>query len=236
MKALGNDIKRTLLISRAQADTVVTFLIGPENEHVKPKTFIVHKEIACYHSLVLNAAFNSGFIEGQMQTYKLDDVSEGVFKLLVQWLYYQKLTLLPFDENWFPVSRDVEYSKILQDMNLVALYVLADRLAMPSLQDLILETIENLSDKTCAIPVGCLHYVYDNTPQGSQLRKFFVDMTGKQAEEEAFAPAKEHRLPRQFLLDLVIWHTGRRAAPEMVEPFEFFVPVQEEEDDGSERN
>src|ERR1700678_3199043 len=37
-------------------DTLVTFLIGPGNN---PKKFVVHKEVACYHSRVFDAAFNN---------------------------------------------------------------------------------------------------------------------------------------------------------------------------------
>ncbi|TVY89926.1 hypothetical protein LAWI1_G004842 [Lachnellula willkommii] len=157
----------------SQADEVVTFLVGPETKNRKPKKFIVHKEIACYHSPVLNAAFKSGFIEGRTQTYKLDDVSEGVFKLLVQWLYSQKLTVQYFDREKDPADSS------LQGKNLAALYVLADRLAMPSLQNLVLETIEDISVKSDTIPNTCLHYVYENTSKGSQLRRFFVAMNGK---------------------------------------------------------
>ncbi|TVY49272.1 hypothetical protein LCER1_G008549, partial [Lachnellula cervina] len=181
----------------SQADTLVTFLIGPENEDVKPKTFIVHKEIVCYHSPVLNAAFNSGFVEGQTQTYKLDDVSEGVFKLLVQWLYSQKLTVQDLDQK-------KDFTAIYwQDRNLAALYVLADRLAMPSLQNLVLEKIEHLSDKSSTIPTHSFYYVYNNTSKDSPLRKFFVAMSGKYANEAFYDPVDDVQYyPHQFLLDL----------------------------------
>ncbi|KAF4626618.1 hypothetical protein G7Y89_g11540 [Cudoniella acicularis] len=46
----------------SDSNFLVTFTIssGPKQE-----TFTVHKEVACYHSPVLNAAFNSDFVEGQ---------------------------------------------------------------------------------------------------------------------------------------------------------------------------
>ena len=71
----------------------VTFLIGPEPN---PAKFVVRREFACYHSKVLNTAFNSNFIEGQTQTYRLEDTTPGTFKLLVQWLYMQKLKISQF--------------------------------------------------------------------------------------------------------------------------------------------
>jgi hypothetical protein len=52
---------------------------------------MVLKEVACYYSPVFDAAFNSNFIEGQTQTCSLKDTSEGVFSLLLQWIYGQKV-------------------------------------------------------------------------------------------------------------------------------------------------
>jgi hypothetical protein len=50
-------------------------------------------EFACHYSPVLNAAFNSSFLEGQTQTYRLEDIGLSAFRLLVQWLYSQNIDL-----------------------------------------------------------------------------------------------------------------------------------------------
>ncbi|TVY15912.1 hypothetical protein LARI1_G005895 [Lachnellula arida] len=203
----------------SQADEVVTFLVGPETETQKPKTFIVHKEIACYHSPVLNAAFKSGFIDGRTQTYKLDDVSEGAFKLLVQWLYSQKFAI-----QTSPADTRDELAHI--SLDLVMLWVLADKLGIPSLQNLALERINDLSDESSTIPNDCLHYVYNNSSKDSQLRRFFTEMVGGQSEAEYFSPEEEHNIPRQMLLDLVIWSIQLRADTVSIKVSEFFVPVE----------
>lgn len=69
---------------------MVKFKFGPN-----AKVFIVHKQYAYAASDVLTAAFNteSGFIEGQTQTYTMEDVSEEVGRLLVHWIYKQKSDL-----------------------------------------------------------------------------------------------------------------------------------------------
>jgi hypothetical protein len=72
------------------------------------KAFTIHKESACHYSPPLNAAFNSAFIEGQTQTYRLENTSESVVRMLIQWLYTQKLdivqlrnaSLQPEDDNF----------------------------------------------------------------------------------------------------------------------------------------
>jgi BTB/POZ domain len=59
---------------------------------------LVHKEVACLHSPVFKTAFNGSFVEGKTQTYRLEDTSVDVFRLLVQWLYSQKFKLAVYQE------------------------------------------------------------------------------------------------------------------------------------------
>jgi hypothetical protein len=48
-------------------------------------------EFACHHSPVLKAAFNSSFIEGQTQTYRLEDMLPSAFRLLAKWFYSERI-------------------------------------------------------------------------------------------------------------------------------------------------
>lgn len=43
--------------------------------------------LACKHSQLFDAAFNSNLIEGQTQTYDLDDIDPKIFARFVDWLY-----------------------------------------------------------------------------------------------------------------------------------------------------
>ncbi|TAQ88416.1 hypothetical protein B7494_g3286 [Chlorociboria aeruginascens] len=69
--------------------SLVTFMVGPDGG---AQNFLIHKSIVCQVSPPLKAAFNSQFIEGQTQTYRLDDVKPKVFQLLMQWFYSRKIT------------------------------------------------------------------------------------------------------------------------------------------------
>jgi BTB/POZ domain len=62
-------------------EELVTFHIGKDPSM---ETFKIHKEVACLYSPVLKAALNSQFIEGQTQTYTIDDTTKEVFQLLIQ--------------------------------------------------------------------------------------------------------------------------------------------------------
>jgi BTB/POZ domain len=63
---------------------MVTFEVG---KGASMETFLIHKEFACRGSAVFEKAFNSAFIEGQTQTYKLEDVTPNTFRFFSEWLY-----------------------------------------------------------------------------------------------------------------------------------------------------
>lgn len=83
---------------------MVTILAGPNKE-----PFLVHKDFACHYSPVLRAAFNSSFIEGETQTYDLDDVEEETVRLLVHWIYTQSIAL---DEGYSTGDGDSMSEKV----------------------------------------------------------------------------------------------------------------------------
>ncbi|TVY73264.1 hypothetical protein LSUE1_G005766 [Lachnellula suecica] len=211
----------------SQADEVVTFLIGPFTEGATPKTFLVHKEIVCYHSPVLNAAFNSGFVEGQTQTYKLEDVNQGTFKLFVQWLYFQKLALAVFEEDYDSEEHITDQDmEVVTYQQLVELWVLSDRLGIPILQNFVLQTIRRISDKINRVPTIILAYVYENSSEDSKLRQFFVNEVGSHANESFFGPKYKSRYPHQMLLDLAIWYTQPIDEAKEYTVEDFFVLVE----------
>jgi hypothetical protein len=96
--------------------SLVTFVVGPEGNTAE---FFVHKEVVCHHSKVFQAAFNSVFIEGATQSYRLEDVSPAAFKFMMQWLYSQRFNLLHHDPNHKCCGRD-EDRDIQQDTALVS--------------------------------------------------------------------------------------------------------------------
>ncbi|KAE9374843.1 hypothetical protein N431DRAFT_544045 [Stipitochalara longipes BDJ] len=119
----------------------VTFRVGTGRAK---KSFLVHKTMTCNASPVLKAAFNSTFAEGQTQTYTMDDVDADVFKSFVKWLYTKKLTheFYTISDVWYKVDEQqqrCELNKCLQ--KLADLWMLADRLLIPKLQDRIISQL-----------------------------------------------------------------------------------------------
>ena len=143
---------------------LVTIYVGPEK-----KPFVIHKEVASY-SPVLNAAFNSDFVEGQTQTYNLEDADADAFQLLVQWLYtksiqfcltdaeFNSLRVPPDDSR--PPSEEVLLKLQRHSMRLVNLWITADYLQMPRLQYLAVDGLEHLSRQLGVAQGSTLHYLY----------------------------------------------------------------------------
>ncbi|CZR51183.1 uncharacterized protein PAC_01058 [Phialocephala subalpina] len=159
---------------------LVTFLIGPN-----AKPFLVHKEVILNKSEVLAAAFSSNFIEGQTQTYHIDDTTEEVFRFFVQWLYSDKLEVWQLNEER---KHDIRYilnnpkehriwiaNENSENQTLAALWVLADKLCLPTLQNLVVEYIADISKlPNTWLPYKTYHYIYDNTSDDSPLRRLSV--------------------------------------------------------------
>ncbi|CZT46405.1 uncharacterized protein RSE6_06829 [Rhynchosporium secalis] len=149
---------------------IVTFYIGEEG-----KEFKVHKENVCAYSPVLEAAFNSTFLEGLSQTYQLKDVDPDVFRMLVQWFYTRPLKVYDIDDaddiDMFEAHRRLEE----QDLHLAQLWVLADRLLVPGLQNEIVDILQKFQRTARLASTLWIPFVYENTAAGSPLRKLAVD-------------------------------------------------------------
>lgn len=113
---------------------------------------------------VLKAAFSSGFIEGQSQTYRMpEDVSMDVFRLLVDWMYRQGLPRFQDLEgiecitwefelwNKQPATlaqRDAALATLERyDALLVQLWILADQLLIRFLQNKVMVQLLAVEDR-----------------------------------------------------------------------------------------
>lgn len=86
----------------------------------------------------MKGAFNSSFVEGQTQTYRLEDVLPSTFRLLVQWLYSNTFKVIPIDRHrkgWEEIPAEFE----AQHNQLVQLWVLVERMIVPRLQNKVME-------------------------------------------------------------------------------------------------
>jgi hypothetical protein len=88
------------------------------------------------------------------------------------------------------------------DQLLVELWVLADKLLIPSLQNDVIQALEKLRAQHKTTGTKCLHYVYDKTGPGSPLRRLFVHQCAFNVASDWFSQKPGH-FPQEMLIDLV---------------------------------
>ncbi|KAE9381275.1 hypothetical protein N431DRAFT_457877 [Stipitochalara longipes BDJ] len=87
-------------------------------------------------------------------------------------------------------------------MALVELWVLADKLCMPSLQNSALKAIEEISAKLEKVPSITLHYIYEHTSDESPLRRYMV-ATSATSHHTSFRHSLDEYYPHGMLMELV---------------------------------
>ncbi|KAE9374856.1 hypothetical protein N431DRAFT_481996 [Stipitochalara longipes BDJ] len=209
----------------SQPTEMVTFLVGKNEER-----FNVHKEFACHYSPVLKAAFNSNFIEGQTQTYRLEDMRPSAFRLLAKWFYSERIDLRldvtatadggnpneknvnadgkktdEDDQDGYIHSPELEAERV-QDLDFAQLWVAGDRLLMPRLQNAVILAWHELwtdhnNNRGCT--TSWLNYAYEHTCVESPLRNLVIDQLAYSLEP---SDIKRHsdEISREILIDLTL--------------------------------
>jgi hypothetical protein len=122
--------------------------------------YTIHKEVICNASPFFEKALKEKclFVDNKTLEIKIDFTNPTIFGLFQKWVYYSKIT----DAN----------NKLPAVSQIVSLWILADRLQAPALQNL---TIQALFGKMfCDVPQG-FKLLYQNTGPGSPLRRLFID-------------------------------------------------------------
>ena len=174
----------------------------------------IDKEHVSHYSPVLNAAFNSSFVEGQTQSYNLDDIRPDAFRLFVQWLYTQNFYTLNeislADEE--PTSEmAVTTMKLCQerDLNIIQVWLLADKFIIPRLQNYamncFLKILQNQRDKHKGVyrSTHWIPHVYADgrTSPDSPLRHLAID-TCLYSTSSLWANAHPDHFPHQMLMEM----------------------------------
>ncbi|KAH8590815.1 hypothetical protein B0O99DRAFT_744892 [Bisporella sp. PMI_857] len=167
----------------------VTDMIGNK------KCFVLHKSFVTHYSPMLNASFNGPFSEGLTQLIEYSTMSINAFGIFTDWLYSQKIASV---DGSLPSVTD-----------LIHLWILADNLIIPTLQNQTIQAISEVMTPTDKPESFILHTLYNNTMANSPLRQILADMFVSHAfviDEEI-----EHHFPREILLDMI--NSAARSTP-----------------------
>lgn len=211
--------------------TMVLFKVREASQVVE---FLVHKEVACYHSIVFDGAFNGGFRETETLEYELDDTTPRAFQLLVQWLYSQRLELQQLRPNHKALKLSTEDRS--ENMALVELWVLADRLLVPRLQNHVIEYMYKVFVRTQFIPAQTWKFIFGtDVSVHSPLRQYAIDLAACFVDEETYDELEESDLlPTGLLVGVAkIWAKQRFSKGTKgfmgayLEPKDYYVPLHE---------
>ncbi|KAL8897100.1 MAG: hypothetical protein Q9207_007384 [Kuettlingeria erythrocarpa] len=178
MSAVPNAPSGPSLIAGLTSD-IVTIFVGPDK-----KAFPIHKTLLSSKSTFFRGAFEGGFKEAADRTLTLAEDDPNCFGRYVLWIYNQILD--PIRHGQDAKSMLHEYCK---------LFVLADKLGSERLENVCLDIIHTYaaSDAISHFDVATIDFVWDNTPDGSSLRKLLVDMVGWQMHPDTIADLMKAR-------------------------------------------
>jgi len=183
------------------------------------RTFVVHKTFATFYSSYFDRAFNGSFIEGQTQSITVKTTPK-IFSILAGWLYRQSLQNTAGENP--------------NHKQLIKLWILADELLMPNLQNDAIALFHKISASQSIIPksertlgtglfkIEFLNSVWKKTTPGSPLRKIIVRNHACNATNKWFNIMPVSELPQDMMYELTVYlfkefrnYPGDRASPIM---------------------
>ncbi|CAG8950401.1 hypothetical protein HYFRA_00006894 [Hymenoscyphus fraxineus] len=147
---------------------LITLLSGPPTDL---SSFVVHKCFAVHYSPVLKAAFEHQATAAPHPlgiTYQLDEEDKTTTEFLVQWLYTQ-------DIQPAQLKPDATYNSA-EILSIVKLWLLAERLEMPSLQNAAIKKINDCHTQFRMFNYNDINYIWSATKEGSLLRLYYIDL------------------------------------------------------------
>jgi len=165
--------------------TIVTVKVNSE-ETCESETFRVHKNYMCHYSPYFDRAFNGSFAEAESQELTLDDTTPEVFGIFVNWLYTQTIIN--------------EGGELPSCRNLIDLWILADRVICPKLQNQTIIRLDQARLIRKRLPSSKFKCIYENTSDQSPLRAYVLDscIYGKQTQ----IPEPSY-YPHELLVDII---------------------------------
>lgn len=97
-----------------------------------------------------------------------------------------------------------ETTNIQKSQYLAELWVLADKLLIPQLQNVAVREIYARKSLTHKVPLRLLRYVYENTLEESELRKLYLHMCASASKLANWCRLRPDYFPKEMLLELAI--------------------------------
>jgi hypothetical protein len=126
--------------------------------------FNVHKALICRCSPYFDAAFKWAYQASSTAIISFPETSVRVFKLLLAWFYTQMIWIAGRDQP-IPTPED-----------LIDLYIFADQVQMPFLQNDTIAAIISVLQMQACVPTNKFRHIWENTSEHCPLRQLMVDI------------------------------------------------------------
>lgn len=163
---------------------VVKLMKGREIE----ASFTLHKGVAAFSSDYFEAAMKNTFKEGQQNCIEIPDAQKESFAQLVAWMYHRKFE---------------DYGAADSITALTNLFILADRFMVPFLGNILINRMHEKSLACDVVFPSLVTAAYKNTPQGSGLRKFAIDLWVKSMDEALGEWSRDKGWDTDILCDIM---------------------------------
>ncbi|KAF1964930.1 hypothetical protein BU23DRAFT_546683 [Bimuria novae-zelandiae CBS 107.79] len=130
------------------------------------KEYIIHKALLAHYSEYFRAALEpSTFQKGITNTITLSDVDSGLFEPFIEWIYTQKV----------PDTKLCDYHPPKRE-KLARLYVLADRLLVPKLKEVIFNiSLDHYQGRRCTPSYKTVSLAFNSLPDQDPYLQLLVD-------------------------------------------------------------
>ncbi len=149
-------------------------------EGVEKTHFRIHKNVLCNKVPFFDKMFNSGFKESTDSMATLPEDDPKAFDVLLEWVYAGALrSIITWNdkEDEAPLHSNYNPSEV---------YFLAEKLLLPALQDLVIDTTRRESLKQRLLPfLPKLKEQYGRTMKGSGLQRFYAQLVAYLIVSEA---------------------------------------------------
>ncbi|TKA67598.1 hypothetical protein B0A49_04580 [Cryomyces minteri] len=162
--------------------------------------YAIHKGLISHHSHFFRKALNGHFREAVENHVTLEDEDPAVFHIFYLWLYSSRL---------YDVDKRKPNHVPLSEETLVRTWVFGDKRGVPGLQDAALNSLVSLLANRWTADEAIVRLAYENTLEGSPLRKLYVRFVAytrsvdKFFESDGKAQKEGEGFSMDFMRDLV---------------------------------
>jgi hypothetical protein len=167
----------------------------------------------------LKAAFTRGFSEAITCEIVLENTLPELLGLFVHWMYTQDIPTTICDDMSLPVAKGDE-QELPSMVHLFELWLLADYLQVPELQNKVLDTIRRRIARIRYYQLPALRIPFEKTLQGSVVRKFVIDLLCWSSKPAKNLFDRRAMIPSEMFIELFVAERNRRMALNPKNPLE----------------